>query len=227
MISTQPISVFDVIGPIMVGPSSSHTAGAVRLGSIGRSLLGCTPKKALIELHGSFAETGRGHGTDKAIIAGLLGLIPQDTRLRQSLALAKSYNMQIEFRNVNLGDEAHPNSCRITISTEQENIQYIGCSVGGGLIQISELVGYPVDFTGELDCVIVIAKDQPGTISQITAWMFEHHINVAYFTVNRQERGGLAIMTIQTDQPIPDSFIKELDQFPWIQWARAIKKLED
>lgn len=227
MTSSRPISIFDVIGPIMVGPSSSHTAGAVRLGIVGRSLLGGTPQKALIEFHGSFAETGRGHGTDRAIIAGLLGLPPQDKRLRDSFELAKTEGMVFEFRNIDLGDEVHPNSCRITISAGNESVQYTGCSIGGGLIEINKLEDYPVSFNGDLDCLIVIANDQPGTINKITGWLFEHHINVAFFTVNRQQRGGQAIMTIQTDQPIPTNLVAELSRLPWAHWARAIRKLED
>ena len=113
MTPPKQVSAFDIIGPIMVGPSSSHTAGAVRLGQIGRLILGCQPTDAHIELHGSFAQTGKGHGTDKAIVAGLLGLATYDERIRDSFTIAKTAGMQFHFETVDLGDEAHPNTVRL------------------------------------------------------------------------------------------------------------------
>lgn len=225
--SNRQISVFDVIGPIMVGPSSSHTAGAVRLGMVGRALLGCTPQVATIELHGSFAETGTGHGTDKAILAGLLGMTPQDNRLKDSMEIAESSGLKFEFRHIDLGDNFHPNSCRITLAAGNETIQYIGSSIGGGMIEIVELEHYPVSFNAELDCLIVIANDQPGTINMITGWLYNHQVNVAFFAVDRQQKGGRAIMTIQTDQSIPEMLAVELRTLPWIHWARVIRRIED
>ena len=227
MENTRSISVFDVIGPVMVGPSSSHTAGAVRLGRIARLLLGTAPEEAVIELHGSFAETGKGHGTDKAIVAGLLGLDTADERIRHSLQIAEASQLSVSFSTVDLGEEAHPNSARITLSANGNRMQIIGSSIGGGMVEITNLQGYSVHFTAELDTLIVIAGDQPGTINSITGWLLEHHINVAFLNVSRDQRGGEAIMIIETDQPIPDEIVAAIEQFPWVRWVRKVLKLSE
>ena len=150
MTAPKQLSAFDIIGPIMVGPSSSHTAGAVRLGQIGRLILGGQPTEARIELHGSFAQTGQGHGTDKAIVAGLLGLATYDERIRESFDLAKTAGMQYRFETVDLGDEAHPNTVRLSLTSEERQVQVTGASVGGGMIEITNIEGYSTQETAEL-----------------------------------------------------------------------------
>ena len=139
-------SILEVIGPVMVGPSSSHTAGAVRLGRIARAVLGGLPETAQIELHGSFATTGRGHGTDKAIIAGLLNMPTFDERIRVSFELAKAAGMAFEFCAVELGEDVHPNTARFNLSDRQQQFQIIGASTGGGMVEITNIQGYPVNF---------------------------------------------------------------------------------
>jgi len=223
----RSISVFDVIGPIMVGPSSSHTAGAVRLGLVGRALLAETPQFARIELHGSFADTGKVHGTDRALVAGLLGMAPSDERINTSFDQAILDGMQFEIHPVDLGEDEHPNSARLTLRGKKEEITMTGASVGGGLIEVTSVQDYPVRFTGELDTLIIIAGDQPGTVNTVTGWLRAKSINVAYLRVERDQRGGSAMMVIETDQTIPESLVRIIHSLPWMHWVRKINRLEE
>ncbi len=223
----RSVSVFDVIGPVMVGPSSSHTAGAVRLGQIGRAILGDTPQNASIGLHGSFANTGKGHGTDKALIAGLLGMGTADERIRDSFNYAQEMGLHYRFHTIDLGEEAHPNTVRMSLSVKDKIIQFTGSSIGGGLIEISELQGYSVHFSAELDTLIIIAEDQPGTINAVSGWLAAHNINIAYLRVKRDQRGGEAIMLVETDQPVPPALIQGLVSLPWAHWVRQIPRLSE
>lgn len=227
MVDTRFISVFDMIGPIMVGPSSSHTAGAVRLGLIGRTILGRQPEIARVELHGSFAETGRGHGTDKALIAGLLGMDTADPHIRDSFDQAARVGMSYTIEDTDLGDGVHPNSVRLTLQAGSETVELIGASIGGGMVEITELQGYPVSISCELDTLIVISEDQPGTINGITGWLLGQNINVAYLKVGREQRGGQAIMIIETDEPVPDPLVRTIQGFSWVRWVRKIDRLKE
>ena len=225
MTAPKQVSVFDIIGPIMVGPSSSHTAGAVRLGQIGRLILGGQPTEAKIELHGSFAQTGKGHGTDKAIVAGLLGLATYDERIRDSFTVAETAGMQFRFETVDLGDEAHPNTVRLTLRADGHEVQVIGASIGGGMIQITNIQGYSTRFSGEYETLLVIARDRPGTINAVTGWLLEHDINIAFFRVERRSRGGEAIMVIETDEPLPEAVVEAIQDFWWVRWVCRINKV--
>jgi L-serine dehydratase len=225
MASNRQVSVFDIIGPIMVGPSSSHTAGAVRLGQMGRVILGEQPTEALIELHGSFAQTGQGHGTDRAIIAGLLGMATDDERIRHSFVVAEALGLQFRFEEIDLGEAVHPNTVRLTLQAGERSVQVSGASIGGGLVEITSIEGYEVRFGGQYDTLLVIAEDQPGTINAVTGWLLKHNINVAFFRVGRKQRGGEALMIIETDQPIPDPLIEAIEDFEWVQWVRKVNKM--
>ena len=225
MSASKQVSVFDVIGPIMVGPSSSHTAGAVRLGQIGRLLLEGQPTEAEIGLHGSFAQTGAGHGTDKAVVAGLLGLATYDERIRDSFALAKAANLRFHFQNVDLGDGVHPNTLRLTLRRGESEIQMTGCSLGGGMIEITNIQGYPTSFSGAYETLLVVAKDRPGTINAVTGWLLEHSINIAFFRVERRQRDGEAIMVIETDDVLPQEIIDAIQDFWWVRWVCRIHKV--
>lgn len=227
MTSKRPVSIFDVIGPIMVGPSSSHTAGAVRLGRMGRAILGQQPEHALIELHGSFAQTGQGHGTDKAIIAGLLAMAPADERLPSSFAHAQGAGLNFEFRTTDLGDEAHPNTVRMTLTAGDQTVRVVGASLGGGQMEINQIDDYDVRFTGEYETLLIRAEDRPGTVNTVTGWLLEHGINVAFLRVERQKRGGDAIMIVETDEAPPDQLIDDLADIHWVRWVRHVRKLED
>ncbi len=221
----RAISAFDIIGPIMVGPSSSHTAGAVRLGRLGRAILGRQPRRAVLGLHGSFARTGRGHGTDRALVAGLLGLATDDPRIRESLELAREVGMEVIFREVDLGEDAHPNSVAMTLEADGQQVQVVGASVGGGMVVIQEVNGYPIRFTGEHEALLVVAEDRPGTIHMITGLFLEYNLNIAFSRVERRQRGGEAIQLFEADDPIPDDLVDALEDFHWVRWARRIPRL--
>lgn len=225
MASSRQVSAFDIIGPIMVGPSSSHTAGAVRLGQMGRIILGTQPTEALIELHGSFAQTGQGHGTDRAIVAGLLGMPTDDERIRHSFAVAQAWGLAFRFETVDLGEDAHPNTVRLTLRAGERSVQVTGASVGGGLVEITNIEGYAVNFSGAHDTLLVIAEDRPGTTHAVTGWLLEHNINVAFLRVGRKQRGGAALMIIETDHAIPDDLIEAIEDFDWVRWVRKVDKV--
>ena len=221
------VSAFDIIGPIMVGPSSSHTAGAVRLGRLGRAILGMQPRRAILGLHGSFAQTGRGHGTDRALVAGLLNMTTDDPRIRDSLELARDAGMNVSFRRVDLGEDAHPNSVEMTLSAKEQEIRVVGASVGGGMVEIRAIDQYPIRFTGEHETLLVAAEDRPGTIHAITGLFLEYHLNIAFSRVERRQRGGEAIQIFETDDPIPDDLVDAMEDFYWVRWARHIPRLND
>ncbi|MCS6844342.1 MAG: L-serine ammonia-lyase, iron-sulfur-dependent subunit beta [Caldilineales bacterium] len=223
---SRDVSVFDIIGPIMVGPSSSHTAGAVRLGQVARAVLGSQPTEALIELHGSFAQTGKGHGTDRGIVAGLLGLATDDPRLRHSFDLAEQAGLRFTIAAVDLGEDAHPNTARITVSDGRRTVQVVGASVGGGLVEIRQVDGYAVSFGCQYDTLLVVAEDRPGTVSQVTGWLAKRGINIAFLRVERDRRGGEAIMVIETDNPIDPVVLEALEDYPWVRWVRQVPRVE-
>ena len=161
-------NIFDILGPVMVGPSSSHTAGAVRIGLVGRQLFGQQPDKAVVYLHGSFAATGKGHGTDRALIAGLLGMRPDDLRIPDSFEIAKERGMDFVIEPRELRD-AHPNTARIMMEADNgKKLEIQAYSIGGGRIRVSMLDGMDVNFSGETHTLIVRNQDQPGCITDVS-----------------------------------------------------------
>lgn len=202
------MNVFDIIGPVMVGPSSSHTAGAVKIGIIARAVLGEPPENVVISLHGSFALTYKGHGTDKAILAGLLGMSVDDVRIRDSLDIAQKAGLSYRFETIALRD-AHPNTAVITATGKNgKKISVQGASIGGGNIVIQKLNGMNVEFTGQYDTLVISHIDTPGVVSEVTHLLSCDNINIANMKVFRSRRGGDAVMVIETDQGIgPDLFL--------------------
>lgn len=195
----MPLNVFDIVGPVMIGPSSSHTAGAARIGLVARRLLGTTPVRADIRLHGSFAKTYRGHGTDKALVAGILGIQPDDIRLRDSLSLARDAGLAVSFDEIALED-AHPNTARIALTDRNgHTVSVQGASVGGGNILITRVNGMAVEITGQYPTLIVLHRDAPGTIAAVTEEMSRRGVNICNFRLSREEKGGVAVMTIEMD----------------------------
>ncbi len=227
MSSKRLVSAFDIIGPIMVGPSSSHTAGAVRLGRLGRAILGAQPQQAILGLHGSFARTGKGHGADRALVAGLLALSTDDPRIRESLELARTAGMAVTFHTVDLGEDAHPNSVEMILRAGEQEVRVVGASVGGGMVEIQAINQYPISFTGEHEALLVAAEDRPGTIHAITGLFLKYRLNIAFSRVERKQRGGEAIQIFETDAQIPEDMIEALEDFYWVLWARHIPKLLD
>ena len=208
-------SVFEIIGPPMVGPSSSHTAGAVRMGLLARSLLGAAPVGARIGLHGSFAATGRGHATDRGIVAGLLGWFPDDERLKDALVLAEQGGMRVSFDSIDLGDAAHPNSARIgLIDAAGGMLDLVAASVGGGSIEVTQLDGFSTLLTGMLDTLAMWHQDRPGFLAHVTAVLACVNSNIATIRTARRHRGADALTII------------ELDAAPHAEVAALLQKID-
>ncbi len=206
------MNLFDILGPVMVGPSSSHTAGAVRIGYITRTLLGSAPVHAAIGLHGSFAATGKGHGTDRALIAGLLGMKPDDMRIPESFEIAKAEELKFTIENVQIAG-AHPNTARLTVTDRAGNLLEVqASSVGGGRILINKLDGITVNCTGEGPTLIVHNQDHPGHVAEVTTMLAGRGINIATLQLYRNKRGGDAVMVIEIDQPVPEEAVSQLEQ---------------
>lgn len=204
-------NIFDILGPVMVGPSSSHTAGAARIGLIARQLFGRQPDKAVVYLHGSFAATGKGHGTDKALIAGLLGMKPDDLRIPDSFEIAKEEGMDFTIESKDIRD-AHPNTALIVMEAEGVKPMKIQAfSIGGGRIRVSKMDGIDVNFSGESNTLIVRNVDQPGRITEVSAALSREDINIATMQVFRDKRGGFAVMVVETDQIVPKQAIEVLE----------------
>jgi L-serine dehydratase len=221
------VSLLDIIGPVMVGPSSSHTAGACRLGLLARGLVGGTPERARIELHGSFARTGEGHGTDKAIVGGLMGFRPDDERLRGALDIAEREGLDYRFEKTTLGEEAdvHPNTVRITVDYGDRHSVMVGSSLGAGRVLVTEIDGYPVEITGSYNTIVLVAEDVKGSIAAIATILAANAINVATLKVSRQQRGGDAFMVWEIDER-PDEKVRDtIRSLPWVRWAFRLDKV--
>lgn len=221
------VSILDIIGPVMVGPSSSHTAGACRLGLLARDLVGGTPQRAKIELHGSFARTGEGHGTDRAITGGLLGFRPDDDRLRTSLEIAEREGLDFTFCKVKLGEEnaVHPNTVRVTVERGDRRAMMTGSSLGGGRVLVSEIDGFPVEVHGDHHTIVLVAEDTRGSIARITTLLADDGVNIATLRVSRQRRGGDAFMVIEVDDPPGDDVCDHIRALPWVRWAFRLDKV--
>lgn len=210
------LDIFEILGPVMVGPSSSHTAGAVRIGNMGRTLLGEPPVEAHIGLHGSFAETGKGHGTDKALIAGLLGLGPDNMDIPNSFEIAQDQGLAFDFREVQLRD-AHPNSVVMDlVGKTGHTLKIQASSTGGGRIMVNRLDDIPVEFTGNYHTLVIHNQDDCGYIAEVTTELSKMKVNIANMRLCRHERGGEAIMVIETDQEVPPVAIELLKELPGI-----------
>ena len=221
------ISIMDVIGPVMIGPSSSHTAGAVRIGYTARQLFGEPVKKAIVYLHGSFAATGEGHGTDKAIIAGLLGMKPDDLRIPDSFTVAKESGMEFVIDKKEIRG-AHPNTARIIMENDADKKMVMQAySIGGGRIRVSVLDGIEVDFSGESNTLIVRNMDRPGCITEVSAALSHEKINVATMQVFRHKRGGSAVMVIECDKEIPEEGLNFLERLEGIQKVTYLAKMKE
>lgn len=202
-------SVFDIIGPVMIGPSSSHTAGAARIGRVARSVFGREPKQIIVSLYGSFAETYKGHGTDVAIIGGLLDFDTFDERIKDSIRLAEEKGIAIEFRE----EEAvpkHPNTARILISDDEGSLELAGISIGGGKIEIIELNGFELRLSGNHPAILVVHNDRYGTIAGVANVLAKFAINIGHMEVARKDVGQEALMTIEVDQTIDPAVFDEL-----------------
>jgi L-serine dehydratase len=221
----EPVDLFEVIGPVMVGPSSSHTAGAIRLGLLARAAAGFVPVQAVIDLHGSFAETGRGHGTDRGLVAGLLGWAPDDHRLAEVGEHARAAGMAVEFRKADLG-RVHPNTARFNLTGPTGQAAVIqGSSVGGGAVQLTELDGWTVELAGLYHTLLIGHTDRPGVLARITNSLAAYGLNIATMRVSRHSRGGDALTTVELDNEVAPGAIALLQVQADILWVRAIGKI--
>ena len=219
------MNVFDIIGPIMIGPSSSHTAGAVRLGRVAWKLLDERPVRAEVELTGSFAETYRGHGTDKALTAGIMGMDSDDERIRRSPDIARESGLEVSFTETTIHG-AHPNTARITLYGEGGGrVQVQGASVGGGNILITGVNGMAVSFTGQYNTILVLHQDKPGAIAAVTQFVAGSGLNIGNFRLSRSHRGGEALMTIEVDGAVPAGLMESLRAIAPVQQAILIRAL--
>ncbi len=219
------VSLLDIIGPVMVGPSSSHTAGACRLGLLARCLVGGTPDKARLELHGSFARTGEGHGTDKALAAGLMGFRPDDERIRTALEIAEREGLQYRFEKTTLGEELHPNTVRLTVERGQHSHVMVGSSLGAGRVFVTEIDGYPVEVHGNSHTIVLLAEDVKGSIARIAAILADGNCNIATLRLTRKERGGDAFMVIEVDEEPGENVRNDIRKLSWVRWTHRLDKV--
>jgi len=211
----------------MVGPSSSHTAGACRLGLIARCLVGGTPQRARLELHGSFARTGEGHGTDKALAGGLMGFRPDDERIRDALEIADREGLRYTFEKTKLGDEeaVHPNTVRITVERGDREAVMLGSSLGAGRVLVTEIDGFPVEVSGSYHTIVLVAEDVRGSVARIATILAEDGLNIATLRLTRKERGGDAFMVIELDEAPDEKARDGIRALPWVRWAYRLDKV--
>lgn len=213
------MNLFDIIGPVMVGPSSSHTAGAVKIGFVAGKLLGEPVRSAEILLYGSFLATGKGHGTGYALVAGLLGMKPDDHRIPESFRLAEEQGMTFRFGEADLQD-AHPNSAELRLTGRNgRRLTVVGESLGGSVINIARIDGLSANFSGDYPTLIVHNLDQPGHVAEVTGMLAQQAVNIATMQLYRAQRGGNAVMVIECDQEVPQPALK------WLRQLAGVKKV--
>ena len=222
----KSVGVFDILGPIMVGPSSSHTAGAARLGKVARAVAGADIEDVTFYLHGSFAKTYKGHGTDRALVAGILGMEPSDLRLRDSLEIAKEMGPKIRFREADLGD-VHPNTVEFVIKGKEGTYELIGSSIGGGSIEVTSVNGNSVNFTGAYPTIIISNRDVPGVVSKVTSILYDNDINIAFMKVFRNQKGRDATMVFEVDHEVTSEIIGNVKAIEGINKVIMINPIKD
>lgn len=215
-----------MIGPIMIGPSSSHTAGACRIGLVARQLLGATVEEADIGLHASFAKTGRGHGTHLALVAGLLGYAPDDARLAHAFDEAARAGLQYTFEDIDLGD-VHPNSALLKLRGADKEVSVLASSTGGGVIEVSKVDGFKVSFSGGSSTLLTRYADAQGIIARVATLIAADHDNIATLTCSREKRGGDAMLCIELDSALSEPARHFLSNWPEMKWVRMVEPVMD
>jgi L-serine dehydratase, iron-sulfur-dependent, beta subunit len=206
-----------MIGPVMIGPSSSHTAGVVRIGRVARRLIGGKPDRAEIIFYNSFARTYEGHGSDRAIIAGLLDFKTDDKRIKDSLDIAPTEGLNYTFRSVGNASTFHPNTIRLNLVRDEKQVEVLGESKGGGLINIAEVNGFKADFSASLHTLIITAKDVKGSIAFISDVLAHDDCNIATMSVSRKGKNDLACLVIEMDSGLRPLTLDYLRSLNWIQ----------
>jgi len=222
------MNVFHIIGPVMIGPSSSHTAGAVRIGRVAHKILeGAEPAKITVELSGSFAKTYAGHGTDRALLAGIMGYDSDSPEIRDAFAIAERKHIRYEIVPIDIPD-THPNTARLSVTSKDgKKIIVQGSSIGGGNIRITHINDMKVDFSGENNTLLVLHYDKPGLVAAVTNLMFEEYktMNIGNFKLTRSFKGGPALMTIEVDGQIPDALTEDIKRIPNVIHILLIKAI--
>lgn len=209
-------SIFNIIGPVMVGPSSSHTAGAAKLGNIAGRVGTDKIYKVDFYLHGSFAETGPGHGTNQALLGGILGMNAADERIRDSFKYAQESGIEYAFYHQDLGD-VHPNTVKIVMQCMDGSAgELTGASIGGGEVKVTSINNTPIEFSGQYPTIITVHQDKPGILARVTSIFAHHGVNIAFLKVFRQSRGNEASMVIETDQEVSQAMQDEIASVPEI-----------
>ncbi|KJB89605.1 serine dehydratase [Paenibacillus sp. E194] len=209
-------SVFDIIGPIMIGPSSSHTAGANRIGRAARNLFGRLPESVTVTLYGSFAKTYKGHGTDMAIVSGILDFDTSDERIPNALSIAEEQGVHITFVTSEEESE-HPNTARLTLRDKRGAIEVVGVSIGGGSMEIREVKQLDPNPIGRIPAMLVLHEDKHGAVANVTSLLAQHHINIGYMEVSRSGKGESALMAIELDQAVDVTVINRMHALPHIK----------
>lgn len=219
------VSVFEIMGPIMIGPSSSHTAGAQKLGRAAGCMWGKSFDAVEFYLHGSFAKTYKGHGTDKALTAGILGMSADDERLKDSLEIAQSRGIKVDFIEADLG-EVHPNTVKIVLK-DKGNILFtlVGSSIGGGNILITEVNGSELEISGQYPVIIAKHRDIKGMVSEITRVIAQNNLNIATLKVSRESKGETAATVVEVDSAVPESIIEEIMQIENVISVRILNAI--
>lgn len=219
------ISVFEVIGPNMVGPSSSHTAGAASIARLAWKMTHEKIKSVKFTLYGSFAQTYKGHGTDRALLGGMMGFETDDERIRDSFEIAEKEGIEFSFVTNTVETEVHPNTVDMEIEdVTGRKLTVRGESIGGGKVRLTRINGVKVLFTGEYHSLIVIHRDHPGVISKVTSNLGECHVNIAYLRVYRENKGGIAYMIIESDEEITQEIVDKIERNPFVKDTMLIKK---
>jgi L-serine dehydratase len=210
-------SVFDMIGPVMIGPSSSHTAGVVRIARSALRVLGGIPEEAIITFYNSFARTYEGHGSDRAILGGLLDLKTDDPGIKTSFELAKEKGLKYTFKSIGNASIYHPNTIKLNLRKGDQKIEVIGESLGGGVINIAEVDGFNANFSAQMHTLIIKADDISGAIAFISSVIAQEKTNIATMSVSRKGKNDLACHVIEMDSGIRPMTIEYLRSLPWIK----------
>ena len=206
-----------MIGPVMIGPSSSHTAGVVRIGRVARRLLGSTPEQADIVFYNSFARTYEGHGSDRAVIAGLLDFKTDDIRIKEALDIAARQGLKYSFKSIGNASALHPNTIRLVLKTGERKVEVVGESKGGGLINIAEVDGFKADFSASLHTLVITARDVKGSIAFISDVLAHDDCNIATMSVSRKGKNDLACLVIEMDSGLKPVTLEYLRNLSWIK----------
>ncbi|PSL51151.1 L-serine ammonia-lyase [Salsuginibacillus halophilus] len=216
-------SVFDIIGPVMIGPSSSHTAGAARIGRLARLLFGEAPTEVQIHLYGSFAKTYRGHGTDVALAGGLLDFDTFDERLPESIQLAEDQGIQLRWFEEHAVTD-HPNTVRLRLKKGEREMEIVGISIGGGKVEITELNGFDLRLSGHHPAIFIVHQDRYGVIAEVSNQLAEREMNIGHMEVSRRDKGEEALMVIEVDQPVDAAVLTDLEK---LDHVIQVAKIQD